>query len=261
MYIFGPSILTSVLPPRERGSLKDFKLDPNFPSLLFKSGLDDTLSFLQDLLKDYSNRALSERTDRAIALSGLADRIGDALHCGKDYGIFGLYLHRGLLWLRHNIQNTMERIEYKSRNVPSWSWMAYTGGIDFMNLDFGEFQVFKNLRSDMKHKNDKQTLITNVWEFRDCHLEKMEEPVAAGCEIFDSCDAKKGWILYDVKREADFLSERGVVVGRTRSEGQWEYRMLIVRQRDGKEGEYERVGIGKVQEGYMVLQPADIRVF
>jgi hypothetical protein len=28
--------------------------------------------------------------------------------------------------------------------------------------------------------------------------------------------------------------------------------MLIIRQRDGKEGEYERVGIGKVQEGHIV---------
>ncbi|KAE9379870.1 hypothetical protein N431DRAFT_458859 [Stipitochalara longipes BDJ] len=157
----------------------------------------------------------------------------------------------------------MERIKYESRDVPSWSWMAYTGGIDFMNLNFGKLEVFKNLRFDKKHENDKKTLITNVWEFRDCHSKEMEEAgsVAARSEIFDSCDAKKGWIVYDVKREAEFLSERGVVIGRTGSKGQWEYHMLVVRQRDGKEGEYDRVGIGKVQEGYMVRQPADIRVF
>jgi hypothetical protein len=263
MHIFGPSILTSVLPSREGGSLKDFKLDPNFPSLLFKSGLEDTLSFLEDLLKDYSNRALSERTDRAIALSGLAARIGKALDCEEKYGIFELYLHRNLLWQWDNLQATIERIEYKSRDVPSWSWMAYTRGIDFMNLDFGKLELFKNLRFDKKHENDKQTLITNIWEFQYCHLKEMEkaESVAAHCEIFDSCDAKKGWIVYDVKREDDPLLERGVVVGKTESEDQWEYYMLIVRQRDGKEGEYERVGIGKVQEGYIVRQPADIRVF
>jgi hypothetical protein len=263
MYIFGLFVLTSVLPFRERGSSKDFKLDPNFPSLLYMSGFRDTLSFLENLLKDYSKRSLSKRTDRAIALSGLAARIAEALDCEERYGIFGLYLHRNLLWQRCNLQNTMERIKYDSRDVPSWSWMAYTGGINFMKLDFGKLEVFSNLRFDMEHENDKQTLIANVWEFQDCHLKEMEEAgsVAAHCEIFDSCDAKKGWIVYDVKREADFLSEYGVVVGRAPSEHQWEYHMLVVRQRDGKEGEYERVGVGKVQAGCLVRQPANIRVF
>lgn len=156
-----------------------------------------------------------------------------------------------------------------------------------MNPDFGKMKVFKNLHFDFKHKNDKlslitkalelsqnlrfhkrhktdkQTLITNVWKFQDCHSKDIEVAgsVAVRCEIFDLCDAKKGWIMYDVKREADFPSERGVVVGRTGSEDQWEYHMLIVRQRDGKEGEYERIGIGNVQEGCMVRQRADIRVF
>lgn len=262
MYIFGPSILISVLPSREQGSPKDFRLDPNFPSSLYISGFRVTMSFLEDLLKDYSKCALSERTDRAIALSGLAARIARALRCEEKYGIFDLYLHRNLLW-RCDLQSTMERIEHKPRNVPSWSWMAYTGGIDFMNLDFGKLEVFENLRFDKNHENDKQTLVTNVWEFRDFHLKEVEKAglLAARCEIFDSRNAKKGWIVYDVKREADFLSERGVVVGRTGSEGQREYHMLVVRQRDGKEGEYERVGVGKVQEGCLVLQPANIRVF
>lgn len=173
----------------------------------------------------------------------------------------------------------MERIEYKSRDVPSWSWMAYTGSIDFTNLNFGKLEVIRNLRFDekhkilkvlelfpklrfhTKHKNDKQTLITNVWEFRDCHLKKLEEAVAARYGIFDSRGVERGWIMYDIKPEADFLLQRGVVVGRMRSEGQWEYYMLVVGPRDGKEGEYERVGVGKVQEGHMVRQTADIRVF
>lgn len=153
----------------------------------------------------------------------------------------------------------MERIEHKSYDVPSWSWMAYIGGIDFIDLNFGELELFENLRFDKKHKNDKQTLITNVWEFQDCHLKEMEKAAYYG--IFDSCDAEKGRIVYDVKREDDIFSERSVIIGRTRLEYQWEYHMLIVRQREGKEGEYERVGIGKVQEGYIVRQPADIRVF
>lgn len=252
-----PSILTSILPFRNEGSIKHFKLDPNFPNLLLSSGFQATLTFLEHLLKDYSKRAISEPTDRARALSGLAARIAKSLDCEERYGIFGLYLHRNLLWHRDGLKSKMERIEYESCDVPSWSWMACTGGIDFLNLEFGELDLFENLRLD-----DKQTLTSNVWEFQDCHLKETEEAeLVARREILDSCDANKGWIVYDVEGGDKFVSERGIVVGRTGSEDQWEYYMLIVRQRDGKEGEYERVGIGKVQEGHIVRQPANIRVF
>lgn len=154
--------------------------------------------------------------------------------------------------------------------------MAYNGGIDFSNVDFGHLELFSNLRFNEKHKtlelfdklhfykkhrNNKHTLITNVWEFRNCYLKRIENAVAAHYEILDSRGIEKGWIMFDIKQEADLLLERGVVVGRTYSEGQWEYHMLLVRQRDGKKGEYERVGTGKVQNDYLVRQPVDIRVF
>jgi hypothetical protein len=137
--------------------------------------------------------------------------------------------------------------------------MAYTGGIKFINVDFGKLDLFENLSFDEK---DKQALITNVWEFQDCHLKETEkaEPKAARREIFDSCETVRGWIIYDVEGE-DFLSERGVVVGRTGSENQSEYHMLIVRQRGGNKSDYERVGIGMVQKGYISRQQANVRVF
>jgi len=240
--------------------VKHFKLDPEFPSLLFKSGLKSTLVFLKDLLKDYSKRTLTKDTDRAVALSGLAARIAGALSCKEHYGIFSFYLHRNLLWQRSDLQSMMERIESKSRDVPSWSWMAYTGGIEFMNVDFGELDLFKNLGFD---KKDNQALITDVWEFQDCHLKETEkaESEVARREILDSYKTKRGWLMYNVKGKEDFLSERGVVVGRTGSEDQSEYLMLIVKQRGENKSEYKRVGIGMVQKGYISRQKADVRVF
>jgi hypothetical protein len=118
MYVFRLSFLISVLPSREPHSLKHFKLDPSFPTLLHESGFKATLSFLEDLLKDYSARGLSKRTDRAIALSGLAARIARAVGREEKYGIFDLYLHRNLLWQRHDLQSTIEQIKYKSCDVP-----------------------------------------------------------------------------------------------------------------------------------------------
>jgi hypothetical protein len=138
--------------------------------------------------------------------------------------------------------------------------MAYTGHIEFMNVEFGKFYLFKKL---IFGEEGKQVLITNVWEFRDCHLKKTEkaESEAARRKILDSCETDRGWIMYDVEGNKDFLSERGVVVGRTGSEDRSEYYMLIVRQRGGNESEYKRVGIGMVQNGYISRQQADVRVF
>jgi hypothetical protein len=219
-----------------------------------QSGFRATLVFLQSLLEDYSKRSLSEPTDRAVALFGLAARIASALDCKENYGIFDLYLHRNLLWQRSDLQNMIQRIEYKSRNVPSWSWMAYTRGIEFINVNLSQLDVINNLRFD---KRDKQALITNVWEFQDCHLKekKKAESQAARREILDSCETERGWIMYNVEGGEDLLSERSVVVGRMNRE----YYMLIVRQ-TAVESEYKRVGTGMVQQGYISRQEADVRV-
>jgi hypothetical protein len=218
-----------------------------------------TLVFLQNLLQDYSERALSRCTDRAVALSGLVARIASALRCEGNYGIFGFYLHRNLLWQRSGLQST-KRIEYTPRDVPSWSWMAYTGGIEFMDVGFGKLDLFENLSFD---KQDKQALITNVWEFQDCHLKETEraESEAARHTILDSCETERGWIMYDVDGKEDFLSQRGVVVGRTSSEDRLEYHMLIVKRRGENKSGYERVGIGMVQGGFILRQQANVHVF
>ena len=89
----------------------------------------------------------------------------------------------------------------------------------------------------------------------------MTESEAARREILDSYKKERGWIIYNVEGKEDFLSERGVVVGRAGLEDQSKYHMLIVRQRGGNKSGYEKVGIGIVQRGYISRQQADVRVF
>ncbi|RFU29281.1 hypothetical protein B7463_g7054, partial [Scytalidium lignicola] len=238
-----------------KGKKKHFMLDPKFPSLLFNSGYDTTRGVLQSFLVDYSKRGLSKPTDRVVALSGLAARIAKALRCEERYGIFNLYLHRNLLWRRSSLH--MIRIKYEPLEVPSWSWMAYTGGIEFMDDHHLAVEVFKNLSFA---EWDKKALITNVWEFRDCHLKKEEaESDATGRQILDSRGTKIGWIMYDVKdgeNGKDLCWERGVVVKKTYRSN--EYHILIVRQ--SAENEYERVGIGTVQQDYLSRQQPNVRI-
>ena len=127
-----------------------FMLDPNFPNRLLSSGPARTMEFIHFLCEDYSKRGLTVKTDRYVAISGLVARIAGALKCRSRYGIFERYLHRNLLW--QAFDNQMERIEYPGREVPSWSWMAYTGGIQFMEIEWGVVEWIDSLHLDDERK-------------------------------------------------------------------------------------------------------------
>ncbi|CAI6088942.1 unnamed protein product [Clonostachys chloroleuca] len=163
-----------------------FKLDPNFPDRLRTSGFRNTITFLQSFLEDYSKRGLSKSTDRAVAISGLAQRIERALSRQARYGVFEFFFHRSLLWQRSELEKT-ERIKYEeSDKVPSWSWMAYPGGIKFIEfeeVDCGKLDVFEKLKFDQE---DKRALITDIWTFRDCHLNREERSDTGRYEVLDS---------------------------------------------------------------------------
>ena len=76
------------------------------------------------------------------------------------YGIFRCYFGSLLLWKRD--ENNTSPISYSNRSVPSWSWMAYPGGIDFIldanrslkvprDVDLGFIEDRKALCSRIQH--------------------------------------------------------------------------------------------------------------
>jgi hypothetical protein len=146
--------------------------------------------------------------------------------------------------------------------------MAYEGAIQFIqftDVDFGCFYRFNDIRFT---KDDTAALTTKLWEFCDCELEVASE--ASRRRILDSRGTERGWIMYDVEDGKDLRWERCVLVGRAgrngRPEIDWgsrpvreEYHILVVKQK--AENEYERVGIGRVQFGYLSRQEQDIRVY
>ncbi len=143
----------------------------------------------------------------------------------------------------------MKRIEYGGK-VPSWSWMAYEGGIQFTEDKFSDLDLFVDLRFDQSG-----ALIAKAWEFKDCHVKRQTQD-GTHPQILDSNEVKRGWIVYDVEDGEDCSEERGVVVART--EDGSEYYMLVVKGM--KTGEYERVGMGKVQTDYISRQEPNVRI-
>jgi len=232
------------------GPEKFIDLDPNFPNRLRNYYLDDIVKFLQSLLETYSTRELSIPTDRAVALSGLLTRIGSALNCEQNYGVLGKFLHRTLFW--HWTSPRKEKIKLDENNkIPSWSWMGYEGGIQFYQIGYGHWSTFRKLRFITNGTG----LITNVWGFQDCHLQKGLQADFTGTrfQILDLSGELRGWVMYDIEDHSTLPLEWAVVLGEER-ESQDLY-LLVVKRTAG--GEYERLGIGMIQKICMLRKDMD----
>jgi len=225
-----------------------FMLDPNFPDRLFQSGKGRTINCISFLFEEYSKRRLTVPTDRSVAISGLEDRIAGVLKCQSRYGIFQMYLHRNLLW--HASNDKVKEIAY-DHHVPSWSWMAYSGGIQFMDIPLGEADWVDHLQFDEECDH---AITANLGTFQNCTMELDGARYAVL-----SSGAERGWIQYDVEGGKDLCKEQCVVVGRRSNSGIAEYYVLVVRS-TSVDGEYRRIGVGLIQSDCVVGQRNNVRV-
>ncbi|KAF4986226.1 hypothetical protein FGRMN_10938, partial [Fusarium graminum] len=144
--------------------------DANFPQLMMKADKGTQILGYQDLYRIYSGLELSRATDRPWAINGLQQRIISALKVQGGYGMFfedmengrrrGL-LRRSLLWRRAKKTDSLSAIQFEKihdgAGVPSWSWLAYTGCIDYITADFGGTEweaVFSQWDSGRKKTDD-----------------------------------------------------------------------------------------------------------
>ncbi|KAK2746243.1 tol-like protein [Colletotrichum kahawae] len=130
-----------------QNDMADFLDDPKFPYKAMKEKSRAVrIRYFQDLYRRYSQLEFSHIQDRPIAIAGLENRLLKAYATQGGYGIFddgpghGLF-HRSLLWQRSEEEDALNAIDFSSRPdsvAPTWSWMAYDGGIDYLDLPFQE---------------------------------------------------------------------------------------------------------------------------
>ena len=98
---------------------------------------------LQDVFAHYSRLHLTVKADRPVAIAGIERRLQDAYETRSYYGIFQKNFIESLLWKRapNNWLEPLIDFTGKVRNwtvsgyrVPSWSWMAYTGEIGYVEI-------------------------------------------------------------------------------------------------------------------------------
>lgn len=226
--------------------------DSMFPSSIESRSHQNRVYPLQSLFKIYSKLAFSNLTDRSIAISGLESRFTSSFGTKVSYGISERYPHRSILWQRPTAER-MKRIGYpEDRKVPSWSWMACKGEIDYMDIPFGnvEWSDAVNWEPSKPAK-----LRGPVREFKNCTIELQD----AKCDISaEGPDDERGWLKFDEEDIIGIHRLKCVIIGRAheaQTEGQEHYVLAVTWQPVGEY--YERVGVGSIQRRHISFEGRD----
>ncbi|RSL49704.1 hypothetical protein CEP54_012298 [Fusarium duplospermum] len=215
--------------------------DANFPHSAEKYVKGLKIEFFQDLYVRYSKLALSFAFDRPIAIKGLENRLLSTFNTTGGYGVLDRYFHRSLLWKRGG--DTLRRItNTRSEPVPSWSWMAYDGAIDYVSAPGGKVSWFNNIKSPFSQAPSESS-----------HHE--DEPLALKAPVRS--------IINDPPDESIFLDEPAraltqpmecIVLGSINpgSSGNLQRHWVILVQRISNDdgpggGVYERVGVAVLE--------------
>ncbi|UKZ48019.1 hypothetical protein TrVGV298_002255 [Trichoderma virens] len=217
-----------------RNPKSQFLGDSNFPASGLKYYKDDRIRLIQHIYQIYSKLHLTNATDRPKAIIGLQKRLASTFGSRAEYGLHEKYLHRTLLW-EAAVSGSLSRISFKGNNcVPSWSWMACTGGIQFMNIPFNQVNWTGNVQ------NPFVTASPNAqWDGR-LHAE-------ASQLLIDGIELSKRSIIDSDYNVFDPVNWKCIVVGISKvasEEDKPAHYALLIRSVSHTSPIYERVGVG-----------------
>lgn len=242
-----------------RNSKALFLGDANFPKSLNLRSSQDHIQLFQSLFTTYSQLGITKSTDKPVAISGLEQRLASTFGTRCSYGVFEKYLHRSLLWQRSG-STRMNQIPYPNdTDVPSWSWMAYDGKIEYLEIDSGQVGWNEGVR-----------LCDNMLQaqVRPFHSYEVERNINGSYLIVDKKgNGESGWLKYDRRRRIHLRKHRCVVIGREESGSRgllslsnvrWDYYVLVVRPICSEGRRFKRAGVGCISSGCILFRRGDI---
>ncbi|KAF3761990.1 HET-domain-containing protein [Cryphonectria parasitica EP155] len=251
--------------------LSSFIGDPNFPMVALKSTRGARIRLFQNLYRQYSRLDFTRDYDRPLAIAGLEKRLIQAFNTSGGFGIFddgrGL-LRRSLLWYRSSIDTPLKLIQFPNDwklKVPSWSWMAYQGGIEYLELPFqGVDWLLEEMTPPWCTSET-----TSTWRTGDEEEVPELHAVARSFDLGRMGRSTRGeaHAIYDrpvggTKPNSSHNSVKCVVMGRLRDPAQIERnrRHYVLLVREGISGGqrqrrpvWERVGVGYLPGGWISL--------
>lgn len=200
----------------------------------------------QDVFSTYSRLELTRATDRPVAVAGVARRLAAEIESPVAFGIFARFewLHRSLLWQRAG-DAPLRYINNQCPQVPTWSWMAYAGPIDYVTVSAAAEVDWNSEISLTTSSTGRDELRAPVTSFT---AEMSRSP---NLLVLDTCGM------------ANVQNLKCVVVGkalsrssRCRGEDDEEaYHVIVVSpaQTGTPRIEYERLGIATVYQAHLAL--------
>ncbi|KAF2122404.1 hypothetical protein BDV96DRAFT_483175 [Lophiotrema nucula] len=250
---------------RMHNNMADFLGDPKFPAKAMTRSRGLKISYFKDLYQQYSRLQFSSIEDRPVAIAGLENRLKRAFRAEDGrYGIFddgpgGGLFHRSLLWRRGEDEETLVPIVFsadRNNNVPTWSWMAYRGGINYLDPEFET--------ADWERNEIRPAWTSNAGWNTIKSEQSLGTALIATVRDFNVANRHKTdivQIVYDTDRRASNGSQpQCVILAKTKKEGQppdKTYFVLIVAPTHSGtaygEKVYHRVGAGKMLGKYIYL--------
>lgn len=257
--------------------MADFLGDPNFPEKAMRTPSRALkVSYFQGLYKQYSRLDFTRYEDRPYAIAGLEKRLQKAFGTKGGYGIFddgdkldGGLFHRSLLWQRGeeaDDASNLTPIQFPAErnvHVPSWSWMAYKGGIDYTDPPWEaalweKKDVFPPWTTGAQQDTETAPLDGIVG-------------ITATVRDFNTAGYKLGEIklIYDTERRSGSDGQRAkcVVVARSRAgdtDPEKRFYVLLVTATPKKSGRgeriYQRAGAGYMLGKFILLEGPGISV-
>ncbi|KAH8586859.1 heterokaryon incompatibility protein-domain-containing protein [Bisporella sp. PMI_857] len=248
-----------------------FMSDPDFPSQAGKYLKGMKIKFYESLYQHYSSLNFSVMANRAVAMDGLESKILTTFLTKGAYGIMdGEFLHRSFLWKRQEPlpEGAMHQIPFRKNDPtpPSWSWMAVSGKItylpvDFDTVDWDTYHVLSPFRNtvDMLGVVADSQLVPIKAVARDINWKTVSskaetlfldrEPVPRGIPGL-KC------VVMGTKKE------RPRAGGGRLDDSTFRFPVLLVAPKDlpaGYSGTplYERVGVGKLEDHQMEAEPLE----
>ncbi|KAK3353394.1 hypothetical protein B0T25DRAFT_453920 [Lasiosphaeria hispida] len=216
----------------------------NFPESALKRM--SPIRVFTELYEHYSRLLLTYQTDRALALMSLESRLLQALGTAGGYGVLERFLGQSLLW-RGDSKDRMARIDMPSaprRPVPSWSWMAYTGGITYFAVPpqfaLGSVKAFFDvLDADLTEAEQRETL---ALDGQTLPFAISYPSLAARTLKLDR--SKVTTIFYDLVRNEDRDGQECVIVGTSKGPQLALYLLIVAPIEHSEEYRRERLGVG-----------------
>ncbi|KAI0101345.1 hypothetical protein GGR51DRAFT_530355 [Nemania sp. FL0031] len=244
-----------------RNTVSHFLGDPHFPDSALSYFKNERILLIQYLYTRYSELSIKYGTDRPAAIRSLEARLGHTFGSLVAGGVFRRFFERTILWQAH-FDGSLARVDYsdaKSGQMapPSWSCLAYSGKIKFLEIPFGDVNWTGDLKNPLPTAdNDDGAPIPNITSLdaraRKITIKRFDMFISVTLDTLEAVDKEFRRGLW-----------RCVTVGRDKTpnaNGQTANYVLLIRPVNRSRDTYKRVGAGVLYTSEFSDEAEDVRL-